>query len=220
MNRTKIEYCDYTWNFVTGCKHFCPYCYARRIARRRGDTFEPKFHPERLDQPLRVKKPSIIFAVDMGDLFGGWVPREWIEAGLSVMRKAYWHTFLLLTKNPKRYLEFQFPRNVWIGTTIDTHKRLQNLKWLLQADATIKFISFEPLLEIIDADLTGVDWIIIGAQTKPEIQPPDGAVEKLLSQADRLNIPVFMKDNLRFSPKRLEFPSKPHIQHILETVFP
>jgi len=142
----------------------------------------------------------------MGDLFGEWVPREWIEAVLHIVGKAYWHTFLFLTKNPKRYLDFQFPRNAWIGTTIDTQKRAENLKWLLQADATVKFVSFEPLFEKIDIDLHGVDWIIIGAQTKPEVQPPKEAVEKLLSQADELDIPVFMKNNLKFTVKRREFP--------------
>lgn len=213
MNRTRIEYCDYTWNPVTGCLHGCPYCYARRISLRRGDDFKPKLHPERLHQPIHVKKPSKIFAVDMGDLFGDWVPREWIEAVLRIVGKAYWHTFLFLTKNPKRYLEFQFPENAWIGITIDTQKRAENLKYLLQADATIKFVSFEPLLEKVDVDLRGVDWIIIGAQTKPEIQPPDGAVKKLLLQTDRLGIPVFMKDNLRLEPKRREFPQTRHKPH-------
>ncbi|MEM4454451.1 MAG: DUF5131 family protein [Thermofilaceae archaeon] len=208
MNATKIEYCDYTWNFVTGCLHGCVYCYARRISQRFNRSFSPKFHPERLKEPLEVKKPSIIFAVSMGDLFGDWVPMEWIEHGLRVIRMAHWHNFILLTKNPKRLVEFNYPPNVWLGITVDTQGRGEGLKYLLQTDAKVKFISFEPLLERINIDLHGVDWIIIGAQTCPEKQPEKEWVDLLIEQADKLGVPVFLKNNLRYSIKRCEMPAQ------------
>jgi len=103
MNKTKIEWCDYTWNPVTGCLHACGYCYARKIANRfrfadvafnkpftsfgiktivpdpSDGHFQPILWENRLDQPAKIKKPSRVFVVSMGDLFGEWVPDEWIE---------------------------------------------------------------------------------------------------------------------------------------------
>ena len=86
MNRSSIEWTRYTWNPVTGCKHGCTYCYARRLAEGRlkgrfgyDNGFEPTFHQNRLLEPQNVKKPSMIFTCSMGDLFGEWVPRQWIN---------------------------------------------------------------------------------------------------------------------------------------------
>ena len=107
MKKTKIEWCDSTWNPVTGCLHGCEYCYARRITERFGNKlpdfsvypkmyenchmvdskftdnpyphgFEPTFHAYRLDEPARLTKPRNIFVCSMADLFGEWVPDEWI----------------------------------------------------------------------------------------------------------------------------------------------
>ena len=77
MNRTKIEWCDYTWNPVTGCRTGCWYCYADRMATRFHRSFEPAFHPERLNEPLRVTTPAKIFVCSTADLFGPWVDPEW-----------------------------------------------------------------------------------------------------------------------------------------------
>jgi protein gp37 len=105
MNRTKIEWTDYTWNPITGCLHGCEYCYARKIAARFKKVFpngfEPTFHQERLRDPFDVKKPSKIFTVSMGDMFGEWVHGKWITQVFDVMGACNWHTFLVLTKNPK-----------------------------------------------------------------------------------------------------------------------
>jgi len=110
MNRTKIEWTDYTWNPVTGCKHGCPYCYGRKIAKRFKKLFpngyEPTFHPERLKEPynsvpksFKSRNPNLpegsamIFTVSMGDLFGNWVPAEWIEAVIKVAEDNPQHIF-------------------------------------------------------------------------------------------------------------------------------
>ena len=134
MNKTKIEWCDSTWNPVTGCRHGCEYCYARRIAERFGKKvpdysgyplsrggvhmvdnkfdsnpyaflFEPTFHAYRLDEPQRKKKPQTIFVCSMADLFGDWVPDKWIEEVFAACEKAPQHRYLFLTKNPGRYCE-------------------------------------------------------------------------------------------------------------------
>lgn len=206
MNKTKIEYCNYTWNPVTGCLHACDYCYARRIALRFWGNFAPKFHLERIYEPLKLREPSIIFAVDMGDLFGEWVPSKWIYDVLHVAEKACWHKFIFLTKNPKRLTEFVYPANVWLGVTVDRQKRVEGIKSLLATNAKVKFVSFEPLLENVNLDLNGLNWIIIGAQTNPERQPEKEWVDKLVTQARQNDIKVFMKNNLNFAPKFQELP--------------
>ena len=94
MQKTKIEWCDMTWNPVTGCKLGCPYCYAAKLARRFGKSFEPEFHSERLAQPAQIKKPQNIFVCSMADLFGEWVPDEWIKAVFDACAAAPQHRYL------------------------------------------------------------------------------------------------------------------------------
>ena len=94
LNKTKIEWCDRTWNPVTGCLHGCSYCYARKIAERfKGtkawpDGFKPIFRPERLDDPIiEYGTEQSIFVCSMADLFGEWVPKEWIKSSLKQCTK-------------------------------------------------------------------------------------------------------------------------------------
>lgn len=131
LNKSKIEWCDLTWNPVTGCNHGCEYCYARKMAKRFGtpyaetdnhevtgkvenynDTvrtgpypyeFAPTFHKYKLNEPSKLKKPSKIFVCSMADLFGDWVPDEWTSEVFKSCEAAPQHKYLFLTKNPKRY---------------------------------------------------------------------------------------------------------------------
>ena len=135
MLKTKIEWCDSTWNPVTGCRHGCKYCYARRIAERFGGCdkpidsrellrpmtitrrngkaveapfpfgFEPTFHRYRLEQPKKCVNPQTIFVCSMADLFGAWVPTKWIVEVLDACQAAPQHRYIFLTKNPRRYAE-------------------------------------------------------------------------------------------------------------------
>jgi protein gp37 len=168
MNKTKIDWADFTWNPVTGCwgpggtkekPNRCSYCYAVGVAKRfyeygneRGDAFEPQFHPDRLSQPSQVKKPSKIFVCSMADLFGDWVPSFWINGVLATAMLAQHHTFQFLTKNPKRLREFNsWPANCWVGMTVTNQADAdERLPWLLQVDASVRFVSHEPLLGPID----------------------------------------------------------------------
>lgn len=167
MNKTKIEWTDYTWNPVTGCQHGCPYCYARKIAMRFDGHFNPTFHEKRLTGKM-PKAPSKIFVCSMADLFGDWVPDEWVIKVLKVARQNPQHIFQFLTKNPKLYSEFQdlFTDNMWFGTTIDTSEMaLYRLKQLEKVKG-YKFISFEPLLgDMTGMDLSKIDLVIIGQMT-------------------------------------------------------
>ena len=131
-DRTKIDWCDASWNPVTGCKHGCPYCYASRMACRfagKVDTgtesihdlespiyrddgtvnpypfgFEPTFHRYRLDEPKHWKKPRNIFVCSMADLMGEWVQEEWKQDVIKACEEAPQHRYLFLTKNPYGYM--------------------------------------------------------------------------------------------------------------------
>jgi protein gp37 len=234
FNRTndRIEWAAWSWNPVTGCKHGCPYCYARDMARRFYPPeigFEPHFYPERLSAPQNTPIPKstelkdrLVFTVSMGDLFGNWVPQEWIDGVLKSIREApRWWIFLILTKNPKRYLEIEFPPNVWVGATADTQARadaaLEVFLALHNGQAKVPrprvlFLSMEPLREEINLPAqaaAAIDWLIIGGQTaagkSPAQQPEWKWVEKVVWQAREAGLPVFFKPNLTVQPR--EYPS-------------
>ncbi len=161
MNHTKIEWTDFTWNPVTGCwgpggtaekPNWCPYCYAHRQARRFHRSFEPQFHPQRLFQPHQVKEPGRIFVGSAADLFGDWVPDNWIADIRRAIITAPWHTYIFLTKNPKRYREFNpWPGSCWLLTTITNQEDAdQRIPELLKADAAVLGVSAEPLLGEIE----------------------------------------------------------------------
>jgi len=223
MNRTKIEWTDYTWNPIVGCYHWADVCsvgnvcYARKQAKRHRQRcqlcyeFTPHMHPERLEEPYRVKKPSKIFVCSMGDLFGEWVPKYRIEEIIKVAEDNPQHIFQFLTKRPDRYEEFSFPENCWLGTTVNEQFEVFRILHLTESNnKNIKFVSFEPLKGEIrmlfpDPDHV-VDWVIIGAQTNPYKPPKPEWVRNLIQQARSIGAAVFLKDNLRWPVKIQEFP--------------
>lgn len=161
MNKTKIEWTDYVWNPVRGCLHNCPYCYGKRIDRRFGDgSFAPTFHPERLQEPLKVKKPSRIFVGSIADLFGNWGwfdgeteihPGDIIDAILNITEQCPQHTFIFLTKNPKGMQGFNFPDNCWCGTSVENQEKADaRIPELLRVKCKTLFVSYEPALGPID----------------------------------------------------------------------
>lgn len=215
MNKTKIEWCDFTWNPVTGCYHNCEYCYARKVANRfypKSVGFKPYFWRERLLQPQKVEKASRIFVSSMGDLFGKWVPWEWIKAILAAVEINPQHTFQFLTKNPARYQEFNpWPANCWLGTTVTNQSEGERrVPEMFKAQARVRFISYEPLLEKIDAGFSSayIDWAIVGAMTGPgAIKPHPEWVKGLIDQYLRDETPLFLKNNLGWPVKIQEFPT-------------
>lgn len=172
--RRGIEWTDYTWNPVGGCKHACRWempdgtiaeCYAETVAHRVAQAAYPQgfahhyWRPEVLTEPLKQTKPSRIFLDSMSDLMGAWVPAEQVEQVLDICRRASWHSFQLLTKNAPRLLEFDFPNNVWVGVsappthmfskrlTFEQQKRMvtRQLDVLRQVHVPVRWMSIEPL---------------------------------------------------------------------------
>lgn len=209
MNRTKIEWTDMSWNPVTGCKHECEYCYARAISNRFKRSFEPMFHESRIRQPLKENESKKIFVCSMADLFGEWVPDDWIKRVLHICELSKHHTFQFLTKNPERYLDFEFPKNCWLGasaTDQDMYDRAMDI--FDELKAPVKYLSCEPLLGEIVLDKR-VDWLIIGACSNPKPSQPDkGWVIDMISYAEDNEIPLFLKPNLSVVDHRRfkEFP--------------
>ena len=213
QGKNGIEWCDYTWNPVTGCLHNCPYCYAAKMYKRFGLSFEPIFHPERLTEPAMYKIPHKIFVVSAGDLFGEWVPDEWIQEVFKACEEAPQHKYLFLTKNPKRYLDLQYEiplptsDRYWYGTTVNNSADFImpcRAEYLSRLMGCKKFLSIEPIFDEIHGialeNLKCFHWIIIGAETgnrKGKVAPKKEWIERIVYRCRERGIPVFMKDSLK-----------------------
>lgn len=220
QDNESIDWAAFSWNPITGCDHGCTYCYARDIANRfYGDLgFNPALHPNRLWIPSNHKdsgkRNNRVFTCSMADLFGAWVPREWIDAVLSVCRNAPDFEFLLLTKNPKRLTEFAFPDNCWVGTTTDTQQRMKAAERIFRdVDAAVKWVSVEPMLEpIMPEDAASFDWYVIGGQTASSGQgafvPPFEWVARLALAAIDAGSAAFIKSNFWEQGRPQQFPSR------------
>lgn len=214
-----IQWAKYSWNPVTGCLFNCPYCYADKMANNSfyansfQNKFKPTFHPDRLAYPERQKIPvkrrdepgiNNVFLCSMADLFGDWIPKEWIYQIFDVVGKHPQYNFICLTKNPKRYLELDFPQNVWLGCTADTQKRFDVALLVFKelGNNNIKFLSCEPLLEpiIYTKEQVGIlDWLIVGGLKGSENtnkQPKREWVEMLIDFAKESKSMLYFKTNL------------------------
>ena len=282
-SRTKIDWCDASWNPVTGCLHGCEYCYARRIAERFGAReiydpecqcqrhliergmltgtgkpleldypweqknkdgsitnaaypfgFEPTFHRYRLDEPKRWKKPRTIFVCSMADLFGYWVPDEWIAEVLKACDAAPQHRYLFLTKAPSRYEKISSLMPSWEEMYLEKSRPVMMFGASATDDAMMavayksnaEWVSVEPILEPIEPEwfisasgsngdystFRRWEWVVIGAETgnsKHKTIPKREWVEEIVKVCKEYGTPVFMKDSLRDLMRdgfRQEFP--------------
>ncbi len=189
--RTAIEWTETTWNPVTGCSKVspgCAHCYAETFAERwrgiDGHPYEQGFDlrrwPDRIEQPLRWKRPRMIFVNSMSDLFHEEIPLEFIQQVFEVMVEAKQHTFQILTKRHERLVDLApflpWPPNVWMGVTIENRRFVHRADALRKVDCTMRFISAEPLLGPLEGlDLRAIDWLIAGGESGPRcrIVKPD-----------------------------------------------
>ncbi len=174
----------------------------------RLNPFYPRFWERRLDELPLVKGPDThpprkgIFVCSMGDLFGEGVPELWTASVFDSIRAHPEHRFYLLTKQPQNLAKWSpFPSNCWVGVSVtDSEQMNAALYYAKDVQATVRFLSFEPLLERIDLSRLALyvwDWVIIGAQTKPYVAPKVEWVTEIVEAADAAGIPVFLKDSLK-----------------------
>jgi protein gp37 len=184
---TTIEWTEATWNPVTGCDQVspgCAHCYAKTFAERwrdiRGHHYEQGFDlrlwPERLEQPLRWRRPRMIFVNSMSDLFHEDIPPTFIARVFDVMGRASHHTFQILTKRHERLVELApqlvWPENVWMGVSIENRRFVKRADYLREVPAAVRFISAEPLLGLLKGlDLNGIDWLIVGGESGHRHRP-------------------------------------------------
>lgn len=241
-----ISWAEWSWNPLTGCLHGCNYCYARAIATdpRYSSAypagFTPLFHEQRLDAPANTTIPAAyrdeghsecadgackicayrrVFVCSMADLYGRWVPDEWIQkVHASMCANPQWQ-YITLTKFPARYVGLEMPPGAWVGTSVDEQKRVRIAEDAFRKidGAAVKWLSLEPLKEPLEfTDLSVFDWVVIGAQT--ETRQPDGFVPafapsfewvaRIVVQAREAGCRVHLKPNL--------FDGKPGMQRINE----
>jgi protein gp37 len=186
-DRSAIEWTEATWNPVTGCDKVspgCAHCYAETFAERwRGvpghpyeQGFDLRLWPERLEQPLRWKRPRLVFVNSMSDLFHERIPEDYIAAVFAVMGAAEQHTFQVLTKRHERLAELapmlDWHPNVWMGVSIENRRFVHRADYLRTVPAAVRFISAEPLLGPLEGlDLDGIDWLIAGGESGPRHRP-------------------------------------------------
>jgi protein gp37 len=173
-DKSAIEWTEATWNPVTGCTKIspgCANCYAETISLRFGWSKQPwmpereaenvVLHPDRLDQPLRWRRPRMVFVNSMSDLFHERIPESYVRDVFETMARAPQHTYQVLTKRPERALklfqldalrgrtgaasEWPLP-NVWMGVSIENARFTWRADVLREIPAAVRFISAEPLL--------------------------------------------------------------------------
>ena len=210
MRTTKIEWTDKTWNPITGCTKKsagCAHCYAEVMARRLQAMHLKKYqngfgltlHEEDLDDPFQWKRPHNIFVCSMSDIFHENVPFDFVDRILETIKKTPQHRYQILTKRSERMAEYfttrDIPQNIWLGVTVECTSskiRIDNLRVL---NATVKFLSCEPLIEDLgELDLQGIDWVIVGGESGTLARPmkPEWVVN-IKEQVERQGAAFFFK---------------------------
>ena len=199
---SSIEWTDETWNPVTGCTRVspgCDHCYMFALYPRlramsvTGYEETPdtvREFPERLKAVLSWKTPRHVFVNSMADVFHQHVSNAFIFDIFSVMQEAasrHGHIFQVLTKRPGRavawWQEYEhnfplgWPKNIWMGTSVENQKYAPRLTVLSRLPAPIKFVSAEPLLERINLrqwlENGDVQWVIVGGESGRSARPMD-----------------------------------------------
>jgi protein gp37 len=148
----------------------------RKSGRRAVWTGKVRLDHEALDVPTKWKRSRRIFVNSMSDLFHTAVPAEFVAAVWAVMQKTPQHTYQVLTKRPDRMAEItaSLPvlKNVWLGASVESADYLDRIDELRKVRATVRFISFEPLLgSVATANLVGIHWAIVGGESGPRSRP-------------------------------------------------
>lgn len=210
MKKSKIEWTEATWNPSIGCTKIsegCAHCYAEVMAKRlqaMGNNdyrsgFKFKILPHRLDEPLKIKKPTKFFVNSMSDLFHEQMPYAYLDAIFNVILSTPHHIYQILTKREKIMLDYlskrTIPQNVWLGVTVENTKYKYRIDYLKEIDAYIRFVSFEPLIgKLGTIDLSDIHWCIIGGEsgTKARLIKEEWIIE-IFNQCKNQDVSFFFK---------------------------
>lgn len=211
MKKSKIEWTEETWNPTTGCNKVsagCKNCYAEVMANRLKamgapgyeNGFEFTIMPNRLEQPLRKKKSTKYFVNSMSDLFHEEMPIEFLNKIMGVIDLTPQHIYQILTKREDAMFDYfsnrEIPENIWLGVSVENKKNgVPRIDKLRNINASIKFLSVEPLLEDIgEINLTGIDWVIVGGESGANARPmkQEWALN-IKKQCEKQNVAFFFK---------------------------
>ncbi len=278
-DKSGIEWTEATWNPATGCTKVspgCKNCYAKhqswpRLAAMKtgvysGRKFEDvQVHEERLDQPLRWRRPRMIFVNSMSDLFHEDIPTWFIDHVFAVMALANRHIFQVLTKRPARMMAYmsgaergnrtslfhrlneaaramrpstmpadiaivptqkhgmvpnRWPfQNIWLGVSVENQETAdERIPLLRETPAAVRWLSCEPLLDAIDLEPEGLDWIVVGGESGPKARPMEPAwAQRIKNRCFNRSVPFFMKQGSQANwPKYLDFDSFPRSLQVRE----
>jgi protein gp37 len=208
---SRIEWTEQTWNPIVGCTKIsagCKHCYAEVMARRLQAMGTPGYEngfalrliPERLQDPIKRKKPTIYFVNSMSDLFHEKVPSEYIDQVMDVITATPQHSYQILTKRAARMAQHfkkrVVPENAWLGVSVENRKHgVSRINYLRDVKAKIRFLSVEPLLEDVGKlDLHSIHWVIVGGESGPKARPmrPEWA-ESVRIQCEEQQVAFFFK---------------------------
>lgn len=217
---SSIEWTETTWNPVRGCSRMspgCEHCYAERLAHRfsgEGAPYEglttlgrkgPRWTgrvrliEKAIDEPLRWRRPRLVFVNSMSDLFHEKIPLVFVQRVFETMERAEAHTFQVLTKRAERLVELApklpWPSNVWMGVSVESQNYLGRIDRLRAVPARVRFLSLEPLLGPLPSlDLAGIHWAIVGGESGPGARTMKPAwVRDIRSACERADVPFFFK---------------------------
>jgi len=208
---SRIEWTEQTWNPAVGCTKIsagCKNCYAETMAKRLKAMGTPGYEngfalrilPERLNDPIKRKKPTVYFVNSMSDLFHEKIADAYIEQVFDVIARTPHHTYQILTKRGVRMARFfkarAVPENAWLGVSVENRKhgvpRVDHLRWV---PAKIRFLSVEPLLEDVgELDLTDIHWVIVGGESGPRARPmKEEWADSIRAQCEEQQVAFFFK---------------------------
>lgn len=208
---SRIEWTEQTWNPTVGCTKIspgCKHCYAETMAKRLNAMGTPGYEngfaltllPERLNDPLRRKKPTVYFVNSMSDLFHDRIPNSFIEQVFAVIEQTPHHTYQILTKRAARMARFfrtrAVPANAWLGVSVENWEYgVPRIDYLRTVPARIRFLSVEPLLsDVGELDLSDIHWVIVGGESGPKARPMKMEwVESVRVQCQEQDVAFFFK---------------------------
>ena len=208
---SRIEWTEQTWNPAVGCTKIsagCKNCYAETMAKRLKAMGTPGYEngfalqilPERLEDPVKRKKPTVYFVNSMSDLFHEKISDAYTEQVFDVIARTPHHTYQILTKRGARMARFfktrAVPANAWLGVSVENRKHgVPRIDHLRRVPAKIRFLSVEPLLEDVgELDLSDIHWVIVGGESGPKARPMKVEwADSIRAQCEEQQVAFFFK---------------------------